>query len=112
MTIEAFEQELQTIRAANGWYINIKCVGIWIVEVLEKGTHAFLAETGCTSLEGVLVALRLGLHHEVWLPEVKPLQPEQTIQAEIDRVTPLISTVDIYHGPYRDGLKFALDKLA
>lgn len=73
MILIDFEKQLQDIRAANGWYIDIKCRGIWIVEVFEKETHKFLAETGCTSFEGILVALQKGLDHKIWGKPDPPL---------------------------------------
>ena len=73
MKLIDFENELQAIRAANGWKLEIEMPGIFIISVYDKESDVFLAETGCTSLEGILVVLRWGLDHGVWSKPEPPL---------------------------------------
>lgn len=66
LKVDDFEQALNEIRAKNGWIIEIEIPGPFLVTVRDKETKEILATTGCTSLAGVLVALQIGLAHELW----------------------------------------------
>ena len=66
MTLQEFEDEVQSIRARNGWKIKIECQGVWIVSVYDKETDKKLGETGSFSLEGIHVALKTPLDHFMW----------------------------------------------
>lgn len=70
MKLEDFEKEVQEIRAENGWRIILEFVGVYSITIEDKESNKPLASTGATSLEGVLIALRLGINHEIWSKEV------------------------------------------
>ena len=66
MELIDFENEVNQIRAENGWRIELECVGVWIVTVYDKQTDEMLGETGAGSLQGILMALRTPFNHPVW----------------------------------------------
>ena len=66
MELIDFENEVNQIRARNGWRLEIECCGIWIVTVYDKQTNKILGETGAGSLQGILVALQTPLDHTMW----------------------------------------------
>ena len=67
MTIQEFEEKLQSIRAKNGWEIALRCAGIWLVEIYDKETGELLAHTGSTGLAGVLAALEMPFDKCPWV---------------------------------------------
>ncbi len=64
--VDGFDLELRRIRAKNGWTIRLENSGVWEIRVYDKESHKLLAETGTTSLAGVLIALKLGIDHIIW----------------------------------------------
>ena len=65
--VGSFEKELNDIRAKNGWRITIEFTGTLIVTVFDKESGKKLAETGATSLLGILWALQQPLDSNNWL---------------------------------------------
>lgn len=66
MDVNLFEKELNDIRAKNGWKIIIEFGGIMSVTVFDKESGKRLAETGATSLLGILWALQQPLESDSW----------------------------------------------
>ena len=66
MDVTEFEKEVNTIRAANGWKIELEFSGIWCITVCDKETSKPLAVTGSTSLLGLLTVLKIPFSEPVW----------------------------------------------
>jgi len=62
-----FENELQKIRANNGWVINIECCGLFIFTVYDKETGRQLASTGSTGLFSILEVLKMPFDKSPWV---------------------------------------------
>jgi len=67
MTVQEFENKLQSIRSKNGWRIELECAGIWIIRIYEKETNTLLASTGGTGLQGFLTILEMPFDKSPWV---------------------------------------------
>ena len=67
ITVEEFEKELQSIRAENGWRIELELDKVWTFKVYDKETNRLLGCTGSTGLIGVLVALKTPFNKCPWV---------------------------------------------
>lgn len=66
-----FADKINKLRVTNGWRIEIEFAGVIIVRVYDKESGKELAETGSTSLEGVLMALDRPLSDSIWGDEMQ-----------------------------------------
>jgi len=67
ITIKEFEEELQSIRAENGWRIELELEKDWTIKVYDKENNRLLGCTGSTGLIGVLVALKMPFDKCPWV---------------------------------------------
>lgn len=67
MTLEEFQNEIESIRARNGWTITLECRGIWEVTVFDKESGVQLANTGSTGLYGILKSLEMPFNKCPWV---------------------------------------------
>ena len=66
MELRHFENKLQHLRARNGWKIVLEFTGIYSIFVYDKETDELLGCTGATSLEGVLMVLKIPFTNVIW----------------------------------------------
>ena len=67
MTLQEFEEGIQSIQARNGWRIELVCDGVWLVSVYDKETDRLLASTGSSGLEIILKALEMPFDGCPWV---------------------------------------------
>ena len=67
MDINKWENEIQNIRAKNGWIIEFECNGLWIITIRDKETGAFIASTGTTGLDFTVDLLNEELDSGIWI---------------------------------------------
>jgi len=67
MTVQEFEEKIQSIRAKNGWRIVLDCSGIWEIRVYDKETDKLLARTGGSGIEPVPEILEMPFDKCPWV---------------------------------------------
>lgn len=67
MNVQEWENEIQTIRAKNGWRIVMECNGIWEISVYDRENGKLLARTGATGVEGFPQILRMPFGKCPWV---------------------------------------------
>jgi len=67
ISLQEFQEKIESLRAANGWMVRIECSGLWTISVFDKASGELLAETGATGLHGVYFALTKPFDSPPWV---------------------------------------------
>jgi hypothetical protein len=65
-SLQEWQDEIQNLRAQNGWRIEIHFCGVFLIKVFDKETNKLLASTGSTHLGCVPEILKMPFDKCPW----------------------------------------------
>ena len=66
MNMKEWEDQVQKIRAENGWTIELECMGIWTITVKDKENGEYITSTGATGIECLPDILKIPFNKPPW----------------------------------------------